>query len=153
MPYTFGKKSAAQLQGVHPGLVAVMAYTLHRSPVDFGILEGVRTMERQRQLASQGKTRTLNSKHLTGHAVDLVAYVDGKASWDLEPYQTIADVVQFVASEVLGQRIRWGGAWDACLSDSPLSALDLHLQYCSSIQMRGGVPFVDAGHFELIAPT
>ena len=82
MPFVLGSKSLARLNGVHPDLVKVVKAAIKLSEVDFTVLEGLRTLTRQKQLFAAGATKTLNSRHLTGHAVDLGALIGGTVRWD-----------------------------------------------------------------------
>lgn len=110
MPFAFGNRSKANLNGVHPDLVRVMELAIKRSPVDFMVIEGLRTVARQRQLFNAGASKTMNSRHITGHAVDIVPWVDGQIRWDWPLYKRIAPVVKAAAKE-LGVSIQWGGDW------------------------------------------
>lgn len=80
------------------------------SPIEFVVTEGMRTIERQRQLLAAGATRTLNSRHLTGHAVDLAALVERQIRWDWPLYRKLADAVK-VSAKKCGVPIEWGGDW------------------------------------------
>lgn len=107
--------SLKKLRGVHPDLIAVMRMALIRSTVDFRIIDGVRTIDRQRRLIEAGKSQTMQSRHLRqsdgyGHAVDVVALPEGRVSWDWQHYQAIHDAV-VSASDELGINIVWGGSW------------------------------------------
>ena len=115
--YSFSQRSETNLKGVHPDLVAVTRRALQLSPVDFGITEGLRTVERQKQMVAQGSSQTMNSRHLTGHAVDVVAYVGGAVSWDWPLYEQIAGAFKQAASEQ-SIPIEWGGDWKT-LKDGP----------------------------------
>jgi peptidoglycan L-alanyl-D-glutamate endopeptidase CwlK len=108
--YKFGIRSISRLQGVHPDLVRVMEKSITNSPHDFSITEGLRTSERQRELVAQGASRTLMSRHLTGHAVDIAIIKDGKAVWDFPLYQEVADHIKKVA-DAEGVPLIWGGDW------------------------------------------
>ncbi len=110
MAYQLGKRSRQRLTGVHPDLVKVIERAIELSAVDFTVLEGVRTIERQKTLLAQGATKTLRSRHLTGHAVDLGAYIDGRIDWSWPPYDTIAAAMKQAAEE-LGIALTWGGDW------------------------------------------
>jgi peptidoglycan L-alanyl-D-glutamate endopeptidase CwlK len=105
-----------RLQGVHPDLVRVVIRAAEVTNVPFMVVEGLRTRERQAQLLRERKTTTLNSRHLTGHAVDLVplADTDGdgdiEISWRWHDYFRLAPIVKSVAIE-LGVLIEWGGDW------------------------------------------
>ena len=99
-----------KLEGVHPDLVKVVIRALELSEVDFGVLEGLRTLKRQRQLLEAGASSTMNSRHLTGHAVDLGAYVGSNLRWDWPLYYKIYAAMKKAACE-LGVSIFWGGHW------------------------------------------
>lgn len=108
--HQFSEKSNSKLDGVDERLVRVAALALQLSPVDFGITEGVRTLERQKELVRAGASRTLKSKHLEGKAIDVVAYVGGKVAWDWPLYEKIAKAFKQAAAE-LDVNIKWGGDW------------------------------------------
>lgn len=110
MPFVLGSKSLARLNGVHPDLVKVVKAAIKLSEVDFTVLEGLRTQTRQRQLFAAGATKTLNSRHLTGHAVDLGALIGGTVRWDFPLYTVISKAMK-QASRDLGIPITWGGDW------------------------------------------
>ncbi len=106
--FRFSRRSEKNLEGVKPQLVAVVRRALELTEVDFGITEGLRTKERQKQLVAQGKSQTMNSRHLTGDAVDVVAWVGSQVSWDWPLYQKIAQAFKQAAKE-LNTPIEWGG--------------------------------------------
>ena len=108
--FALSKRSIERLTGVHKDLVAVVNLAIQQTIVDFGVIEGVRSLERQKGLVSQGKSQTLASRHLTGHAVDLAAYIDGQISWEWEHYEKIAMAMKGCAS-YLSVPIEWGGDW------------------------------------------
>ncbi|AOP80410.1 TPA: M15 family metallopeptidase [Enterobacter hormaechei subsp. steigerwaltii] len=108
--HEFSRKTEKNLKGVHKDLSEVMRKALKLSPVDFGISEGVRNQKRQLELLALGKSLTSKSRHLTGHAVDVFAVINGTVSWDLKHYQTIATAV-FQAAKELSVDIEWGGNW------------------------------------------
>ena len=110
MGFILGKKSKERLVGVHPDLVAVVQRAIEITDIDFTVLEGMRTLERQRQLVAAGASKTMNSRHLTGHAVDLAPLLNGKVSWDWPLYHRLAPFVDRAAKE-LGVPIEWGGRW------------------------------------------
>lgn len=105
--YQLGAKSRSKLQGVHPHLVMVVERAIEISEQDFTVLEGLRSKERQQELYNIGKSKTLNSRHLTGHAVDLAPW---PISWDWDKFYPIADAMKQAAEE-LGIDIEWGGDW------------------------------------------
>lgn len=137
MAFKLSKKSMDRLAGVHPDLVAVVHRAISRTDVDFTVLEGVRTPERQRQLVKAGASKTMDSRHLTGHAVDLGAVVGGQVRWDWPLYMKIAEAVR-VASTELETPIRWGGTWGLLSAlQTPITNEVLHKK------------FPDGPHFEL----
>jgi peptidoglycan L-alanyl-D-glutamate endopeptidase CwlK len=108
--FALGARSLARLDGLHPDLVRVVKRAIGITPVDFTVLEGLRTLARQRQLVKAGASQTMNSRHLTGHAVDLGAYVAGSVRWDWPLYYKIAAAVK-EAAKLEGVPIEWGGDW------------------------------------------
>ena len=110
MTFKLGPRSVARLKGVHPDLVKVVERAIQLSTVDFTVLEGLRTIERQKALVDAGSSQTMNSRHLDGHAVDLGAWVDGQVDWSWPLYSRIADAMKRAAKEV-GVPIEWGGSW------------------------------------------
>ena len=108
MAFQLGQRSKDRLKGVDERLVKVVERAIELTEIDFTALEGLKTHERQKQLVSEGFSQTLKSKHLTGHAVDLGALVNGTVSWDKEHYHTIAKAMKKSAEE-LKINIRWGG--------------------------------------------
>lgn len=120
--YRLGTKSKENLKGVHPSMVRVVERAIEITPVDFRVTEGLRTWERQRELFNAGKSKTMNSRHLQGFAVDVVALPDNKVSWDMKHYRTIADAFKQAAKE-LNIPIVWGGDW-VTFKDGPHFELD-----------------------------
>lgn len=110
MGFRLNVRSVGNLVGIHHALLHVVRMAADRSDLEFIVTEGLRTPERQRQLLAAGATRTLNSRHLTGHAVDLAAMVDGEVRWDWPLYAKLATIVKSTAKDV-GTPIEWGGDW------------------------------------------
>ena len=115
--YRFSQRSEKNLVGVNPALVAVARRALELSPIDFGITEGLRSRERQKQMVAAGASQTMKSRHLTGHAVDVVAYLGSNISWEWKYYEQIATAFKQAGAE-LGTPIEWGGDWKT-LKDGP----------------------------------
>jgi peptidoglycan L-alanyl-D-glutamate endopeptidase CwlK len=107
---SLGPRSIMRLKGVHPDLVKVVQHAIEITTVDFTVLEGLRSIERQRELVKAGASQTLKSRHLTGHAVDLAAWVDDQVDWSWPLYSKINDAMQ-KASVQVGVPIEWGGSW------------------------------------------
>ena len=108
--YTIGPRSKSRLKGVHPDLVKVVERAIQITTVDFTVLEGIRDPQRQRTLVDSGASQTLNSRHITGHAVDLGAWVDDQVDWSWPLYHKIAAAMKEAAKQV-GVPIEWGGDW------------------------------------------
>ncbi|WP_454889543.1 M15 family metallopeptidase [Serratia quinivorans] len=115
--FKLSQKSEDKLAGVNPDLVQVVRLALTLSPVDFGITEGLRTVERQKEMVRTGKSQTMKSRHITGHAVDVVAYIGADISWEWNYYAQIAKAFKLAGSQ-LGIPIEWGGDWKT-LKDGP----------------------------------
>jgi len=115
--FSLGPRSQARLKGVHPDLVKVVERAIQISDVDFTVLEGLRSIDRQRALVTAGASKTLNSRHLTGHAVDLGAWVDDEVRWDWPLYHKIY-IAMLAASIELQIPIEWGGNWTS-FKDGP----------------------------------
>ena len=122
MTYVLGSRSRAKLKGVHPDLVRVVELALTYSPHDFTITEGLRSVARQRELKAAGASQTMNSRHITGHAIDFAVLVGGKVRWDWPLYGQVAEAFKRAAKE-LNVPIIWGGDWKS-LRDGPHVELD-----------------------------
>lgn len=110
MAFYLSQRSKNNLRGVHADLVGVVNRAIRLSRVDFAITCGVRTIEEQRRLKAIGATKTLRSRHLTGHAVDVVALDNGVVRWDWPLYARIAEAFKQAGRE-LGVPVEWGGDW------------------------------------------
>ena len=122
MSFRLSERSLKRLAGVHPRLVALVREAAALSPVEFMVTEGLRTPERQAALVRAGASRTKRSRHLTGHAVDVAALVDGQVRWDWPLYPRIAGAMKAAAAE-RGVALIWGGDWKR-LRDGPHFELD-----------------------------
>ena len=149
MGYKLSKRSLGKLEGVKPEMIEVVKTAIEFTTVDFGVIQGLRTIEEQRALVAKGASQTMKSKHLTGDAVDLMAYVGSRGSWELSLYDNIADAMKLAAIEC-DVKLRWGAAWhiddirewDGTMQD----AMD---QYIDIRRSQGRRPFIDGPHFEL----
>jgi len=104
------ERSKKNLQGVHPDLVRVVYRADELDPNSFQVIEGLRTNSRQAELLAKKATKTMKSRHLTGHAVDLMALVNGEGRWDWPLYSNLAKVMK-EASKIEAVPITWGGDW------------------------------------------
>lgn len=117
MSYELSTKSLKKLHGVHPDLVSIVERAIQITPVDFAVLEGLRPIARQKRLVESGASMTMKSRHLTGHAVDLGAWVDSQLAWDWPLYYEIAAAMKQAAQE-LRIPLEWGGDWSS-FKDGP----------------------------------
>ena len=150
MTFYLSKKSLSILETVNPPLQEVTQLAIKKSRVDFGVICGVRTMSEQQALVDSGASKTMKSKHLEGNAVDVMAYVGSRGSWEITLYDDIADAFKAAAVE-LDIGIRWGAAWhipDIREWFEPMQAATDN--YVDVRRKEGKRPFIDAPHFELI---
>lgn len=121
--FQLSQRSLGRLVGVHPDLTAIVKLAIQRTTVDFTVLEGVRTLERQREYFARGASETMASYHLAqadglSHAVDLAPLIDGVVSWsNWQAFVDLAQVIKACAAE-LGVPVEWGGDWKT-LKDGP----------------------------------
>ena len=149
MSFRLSDRSLSKLQGVDEQLVATVKLAILLTKVDFGVICGIRTMEEQRILVEKGASQTMRSKHLEGKAVDLMAYIGSRGSWELNLYDDIADAMKQAATET-GAVLRWGAAWhvpdirkyDGTMEDAMNGYVDLR-------RSQGKRPFIDGPHFEI----
>ena len=110
MGYKLGAQSELLLRGVHPDLVKVIRRAIQISKIDFKVLEGVRSVARQRELVQKGASQTMKSRHIRGFAVDIAPFVAGQIRWDWPLYFQLAATVKQAAKDV-GVSVEWGGDW------------------------------------------
>lgn len=120
--FKLSERSIKNLNGVHKDLVNVVCRAIKLTEVDFVVIEGRRSRERQAELVRSGASQTMNSRHLTGHAVDLAPLIDGEVRWDWPPFYDIAAVMKTAARD-LDVAITWGGDWTT-FKDGPHFQLD-----------------------------
>jgi peptidoglycan L-alanyl-D-glutamate endopeptidase CwlK len=150
MSYKLGKNSLAKLEGVDGRMVAVVKYAINVTKQDFSVTCGLRTIEEQRKLVAKGASKTMKRKHLDGLAVDLMAYINGRGSWELNLYDDLADAMS-EAADLVGCRVRWGAAWHIDnLGDWDGSAEEAMNAYIDLRRSEGRRPFIDGPHFELM---
>lgn len=150
MTFKLSARSLSKLEGVKPELVKVVQDAITLTSVDFGVIQGLRTQAEQAELVAKGASQTMKSKHLTGDAVDLMAYLGGKGSWELTIYDEVADAMK-AAAIANNVGIRWGAAWTIPdIRDWNGTMEDAMNQYIDIRRSEGKRPFIDAPHFELI---
>lgn len=108
--FRLSQRSLSRLVGVHPDLVKVVKRAIELTPTDFMVVEGLRTRARQKEMVAAGASLTMNSRHLTGHAVDLAPIIGGKLRWDGPLFPPIATAMLMAAKE-FGVVLEWGGHW------------------------------------------
>jgi peptidoglycan LD-endopeptidase CwlK len=149
MTFKLSQRSLDKLQGVDESLVATVKLAISLTKTDFGVICGMRTIEEQRALVAKGASKTMNSKHLEGKAVDLMAYIGSRGSWELNLYDDIADAMKEAAKET-GTLLRWGAAWqvpdirqwEGTMENAMNAYVDLR-------RSEGKRPFIDGPHFEI----
>lgn len=122
MAFTLSVRSKQRLEGVHPDLVRVIEKALTLSQIDFAVVEGLRTKARQAELMAAGASKTMNSRHITGHAVDVAPVIGGKIRWDWPLFNELATAFKLAASQE-NVPIVWGGDW-VSFKDGPHFELD-----------------------------
>jgi peptidoglycan L-alanyl-D-glutamate endopeptidase CwlK len=151
MAFKLSKRSLARLEGVDERMVRVVKTAISVSTIDFGVIQGLRTIEEQRELVAKGASQTMKSKHIDGLAVDLMAYIGSRGSWELTLYDNLADAMK-IAAEEEDVQVRWGAAWhindirefDGTMQDAMNEYIDLR-------RSQGRRPFIDGPHFELMS--
>jgi len=149
MTFKLSQRSLDKLDGVDERLIAVVKYAITVTKVDFGVICGLRTIEEQRELVAKGASKTMNSKHIGGEAVDLMVYIGSRGSWELNLYDEVADAMK-AGAIACGCGLRWGAAWhipdvrewNGTMEEAMNSYVDLR-------RSQGKRPFIDAPHFEL----
>src|SRR6056300_1555921 len=150
MAYKLSNRSLEKLDGVDERLVEVVKKAIEYTEIDFGVIQGLRTVAEQEALVAKGASQTMKSKHLEGKAVDLMAYVDGRGVWELNVYDDLCDAMKEAAKE-LGVAIKWGAAWsEGDIRTYEGTAEDAMMAYVDLRRSQGRRPFIDGPHFELM---
>jgi peptidoglycan L-alanyl-D-glutamate endopeptidase CwlK len=144
--FTLNSRSLKKLEGVNPILVELVHSASQICVQTFIVVDGLRTLAQQKELVRRGASKTLKSKHLTGHAVDLVPYIGSKPRWEWPLIYPIALAMQ-QAARTKGVKIRWGGVWDRELTK--LSS-NLEVEVLNYAQRHPGPDFLDGPHYELM---
>lgn len=151
MAFTLSQRSLGRLDGVKNELHSVVTTAIGLTNIDFGVSCGLRTEKEQEDLVARGASQTMKSKHLTGDAVDVVAYLGSRISWELNLYDDIADAFK-EASVREGVGIKWGASWHIPdLRDWEGTAEEAMNSYIDLRRSQGRRPFIDAPHFELVS--
>ena len=148
--FALSKRSLSRLEGVDDRLVRITKRAIELTTIDFGVTEGLRSVERQRELVAKKASKTMKSKHIDGKAVDVVAYIGPRISWELNLYDDIADAFKQAAIEEDVQ-LRWGAAWtvpDIRVWEGTME--EAMMSYVDTRRAQGRRPFIDSPHFELM---
>ena len=151
MSFRLSDRSLSKLQGVDEQLVATVNLAILNTKIDFGVICGLRTIEEQRVLVEKGASKTMHSKHLEGNAVDLMAYIGSRGSWELNLYDDIANAMKEASIET-GAVICWGAAWHIPdIRQYKGSMEDAMNEYIDLRRSEGKRPFIDGPHFQIQA--
>lgn len=156
MSYALGRTSEANLEGVDPRLARCARRVITTSSVDFQVFEGLRRLERQRELFRNGVSGTLDSYHLTGHALDLVPIIAGRLQWQAPACIQIA-IAMREAAVVFEVDMVWGAVWDRPLRELDPWRLEREIERYiarwraknSEAWRRGKRPLIDYPHFQV----
>ena len=150
MTFVLSQRSLSKMNGINNDLHTVVCSAIKLSKIDFGVICGMRTETEQRALLEKGATTTKKSKHLTGDAVDLMAYIGSRGSWELNLYDDIADAMKEAAIQArVG--IRWGAAWNIPdIREWEGTMEEAMNHYIDERRAQKRRPFIDGPHFECI---
>ena len=152
MSFKLSSRSLGRLDGVDEKLSNIVKRAIEYTTVDFGVIQGLRSVEEQKELVARGLSKTMKSKHLEGRAVDLMAYLNGRACWEINVYDEIADAMIGAGIDE-DVPVRWGAAWtvsDIRKWEGTMEEAMLH--YVDIRRGQNKRPFIDAPHFELMTP-
>lgn len=151
MTFKLSKRSLDKLQGVNPKLVDVVKRAIEITTVDFAVVEGLRTKERQIELFEKGASQIRDGgTHVEGRAVDLMAFIGDRGSWELNLYDNIADAVKQAAIEK-NVAIRWGAAWNVPDIRMWRGTMEEAMNfYIDTRRQQNKRPFIDGPHFEMV---
>ena len=148
--FVLGPKSLRELEGVNPVLVECVHRAIQLTEVDFRVYDGIRTKAEQERMVSRGVSKTMDSKHLTGHAVDLVPLIGGILKWDWEGCYAIACAMDQAATELgVAHRITWGAAWDKTLDQYGGEKIAYAKEVLAYANRHPGKDFLDGPHFQI----
>jgi len=154
--FKLSRRSLDRLEGIDDRLQAVIKMAITMTKTDFGVVQGMRTIEQQKELVAKGASQTMKSKHLEGKAFDIMAFINGRASWELSVYDDLADAIKEAAIQ-LNVPICWGAAWGTPEMSYPMDIRkwggtmeEAMNAYIDLRRSQGRRPFIDGPHFELI---
>jgi peptidoglycan L-alanyl-D-glutamate endopeptidase CwlK len=149
MTFKLSQRSLDKMDGVDERLVSVVKYAITVTKTDFGVIQGLRTIEQQKELVAKGASQTMKSKHIDGLAVDLMAYIGSRGSWELNLYDDLADAMK-EAAIACDVGVRWGAAWHIPdIREWNGTMEEAMNEYVDLRRSQGRRPFIDGPHFEL----
>jgi len=146
--FSLSKESLEKLEYVHDDLCLVVKRAIELTDTDFTVMEGLRTVTRQKELVKAGASHTMNSRHLTGHAVDLVPMLGNHPRWDWPLCYRVAEAVKLSAQEY-AIPVVWGGVWDRLLNGLEKSCEEEVNDYIVRQKSRSERVFIDGPHFQI----
>jgi peptidoglycan L-alanyl-D-glutamate endopeptidase CwlK len=151
MMFELSPRSLKNLQGVDQRLVDIVHRAIQITSIDFAVIEGLRTPEKQLEYYNKGASQiAVGGTHVQGRAVDLMAYLDTRASWEISLYDDIADAMRGAAI-YYGVGLRWGAAWHIDDIRNWNGSMEQAMNaYVDLRRSQGQRPFIDGPHFELI---
>lgn len=120
-PWPLSQRSEERLAGVDPQLQTLVREVLYY--LDVSVIEGLRSVETQKEYVRRGVSKTMASKHLTGKAIDLYPYPvprtpEGEIDSAAKEWDQMALVVFYCAGKLGIEGLEWGGLWES-LIDKP----------------------------------
>lgn len=151
MSFQLSQRSLNKLKGVDNRLIECVTLAIQYSKVDFAVVDGLRTPAKQLEYYQKGVSQiAVGGTHVEGKAVDLMAFVGSRGSWELNLYDDIADAMKRAAIEV-GVGIRWGAAWNVSDIRNWKGTMEEAMNfYIDERRKQGKRPFIDGPHFELV---
>jgi len=151
MTFKFSERSLTQQIGVDERLVKAANLAITRSSVDFAFYEGLRSKKTQQENIEKGVSWTMNSKHITGQACDLVPHVGGQLRWEWTPILAVGEAFREAWVELYPYaQLRWGGCWDIVTGvNSEISLSTLQNQYVKRAILAKKTPRSDGAHWEV----
>ena len=150
MSFKLSQRSLDRMEGIDERMISVVKFAITATKTDFGVIQGMRTLEMQKALVAKGASQTMKSKHLEGLAVDLMAYIEGRGSWELNLYDDLADAMKEGANAA-GVSVRWGAAWHIDDIRNWEGTMEEAMNaYVDRRREQGRRPFIDGPHFELM---
>lgn len=115
--YKFSAKSLSKINHpkFHPKLRLLLLEAIKTSPIDFTVIETVRTIEQQKVYVAKGTSKTMKSRHIPStnksglcEAFDIAPY---PINWkDIQRFKDLSIYIKKIARQ-LNISITYGGDW------------------------------------------